>query len=291
MDHFFQLPLIGAPELEMFESYTLLGALAARTSTARLGTLVTGVTYRHPSLLAKAVTALDVISRGRAILGIGAAWFEQEHQALGFEFPPLARRYEQLEDALRICRAMFTQPTSTVEGTHAAIVDAHNSPAPVTPGGPPILVGGSGERVTFRLAVEYADELNVNANFADMPRKLEAVDGHLGRFGRARRDLTITCLGTVVTAPTHDAARKKMEGLLHARGAADPSTVLDDPAASAAFLPRVLWGDGDEVAEQAHDLLATGLDGLVVNMVADGHDPEAVTFAGAALQRAFADPV
>src|SRR5829696_6256983 len=102
MDHFYQLQMIGPPELEMFESYTLLGGLAARTSQARLGTLVTGVTYRNPALLAKAVTALDVISQGRALLGIGAAWFDVEHEALGFPFPPLHERYERLEDALRI---------------------------------------------------------------------------------------------------------------------------------------------------------------------------------------------
>src|SRR3954466_14453990 len=130
MDHFFQLPLIGPPELEMFDSYTLLGALAARTERARLGTLVTGVTYRNPAQLAKAVTAVDVISGGRALLGIGAAWFAEEHAALGFEFPPLSVRYEHLGDALQICRAMFTETKSTVRGTHHEIVDAFNSPRP-----------------------------------------------------------------------------------------------------------------------------------------------------------------
>src|SRR6188768_3831543 len=107
MDHFYQLPMMGRPEQEMFEAYTLLAALAARTEKVRLGTLVTGVTYRHPSHLAKVVTALDVISGGRALLGIGAAWFELEHQSLGFEFPPLTVRYEHLVDALEICRGMF----------------------------------------------------------------------------------------------------------------------------------------------------------------------------------------
>src|SRR5262245_11530026 len=128
MDHFFQLPGLGTPDQEMFEAYTLLGALAARTSTARLGTLVTGVTYRHPSLLAKAVTTLDVISRGRALLGIGAAWFEFEHDALGFRFPPVRERYELLRDALQITRSMFTAEPSTVTGTHYSVHDAYNSP-------------------------------------------------------------------------------------------------------------------------------------------------------------------
>ena len=121
MDHFFQLPMLGDPDQEMFESYTLLGALAARTERVRLGTLVTGVTYRQPALLAKVVTALDVISQGRAMLGIGAAWFEAEHAALGFEFPPLRVRYEHLVDALEICRGMFTQHATTYAGTHHAV--------------------------------------------------------------------------------------------------------------------------------------------------------------------------
>ena len=183
MDHFFQLPLIGAPELEMFEAYTLLGALAARTKTARLGTLVTGVTYRNPSLLAKAVTALDVISNGRALLGIGAAWFDAEHAALGFEFPPVRERFERLEEALQICRGMFTQTQTTFAGTHYSVTDAWNAPAPVTPGGPPILVGGTGEKKTARLAAQYADEWNCNAPFVDLERKLDALDRHLADLG------------------------------------------------------------------------------------------------------------
>ena len=209
MDHFFQLPLIGPPELEMFEAYTLLGAIAARTQTARLGTLVTGVTYRNPALLAKAVTALDVISNGRALLGIGAAWYDTEHEALDVRFPPMSERFERLEDALHICRAMFTERQTTVAGRHHSVTDAWNSPAPVTPGGPPILVGGSGERKTFGLAAKYADELNSNASFVDLPRKIEALDGHLDALGRDRSDITVTCLGTIVTAPTHDEPRPR----------------------------------------------------------------------------------
>src|SRR4249919_885509 len=131
MDHFYQLPLLGRPDQDMFEAYTLLGAIAARTSRVRLGTLVTGVTYRQPALLAKVVTALDVISQGRALLGIGAAWFEAEHVALGFEFPPLRVRYEHLVDALEICRSMFTQHATTYVGTHHAAKDAFNSPGPI----------------------------------------------------------------------------------------------------------------------------------------------------------------
>src|SRR6476620_4369658 len=141
MDHFFQLPMIGQPQQEMFESYALLAALAARTSSARLGTLVTGVTYREPALLAKSVTALDVISAGRALLGIGAAWFQEEHDALGFEFPPLRVRYEHLVDPRDICTGMFTQKATTYAGTHHSVNGAFNSPAPIH-GRIPSLIGG-----------------------------------------------------------------------------------------------------------------------------------------------------
>ncbi|MDQ1535381.1 MAG: hypothetical protein QOF28_3142 [Actinomycetota bacterium] len=288
MDHFFQLPLIGPPELEMFEAYTLLGAIAARTKTARLGTLVTGVTYRNPALLAKAVTALDVISRGRALLGIGAAWYDLEHESLGVRFPPMSERYELLEDALRICRAMFTERQSTVAGTHHSITGAWNSPAPITPGGPPILVGGSGERKTFRLAAQYANELNINASFVDIPRKIEALEGHLATLGRARSDITVTCLGTIVTAPTHDEAAGKVAELMRGRGLDDPDAVLRDPELTATLLPRFLWGDADDVGEQVEKLLASGLDGVVVNMIVDGHDLDAVALAGQTLTKAMA---
>src|SRR5215831_3692128 len=140
MDHFYQLPLLGPPEHEMFESYTLLGALAARTSKANLGTLVTGVTYRNPAILAKIVTALDVISKGRAFLGIGAAWFDVEHEALGVEFPPVGERMERLEEAIEICRGMFRSERPTIEGRHYQVRDAINSPAPIQKGGPPLMI-------------------------------------------------------------------------------------------------------------------------------------------------------
>src|SRR3954464_3543058 len=124
MDHFFPLPLLGPPEREMFEASTLLGGLAARTQSARLGTLVTGVTYRNPALLAKAVTALDVVSNGRALLGIGAAWFEPEHASLDVRFPPVAERFDRLEDALNICKGMFRQRQTAYAGKHHSGTDA-----------------------------------------------------------------------------------------------------------------------------------------------------------------------
>ena len=287
MDHFFQLPLIGPPELEMFDAYTLLGGLAARTQHARLGTLVTGVTYRNPALLAKAVTALDVISDGRALLGIGAAWFELEHDSLGVTFPPLAERFERLEEALQICRGMFTQRQTTFSGTHYSVTDAWNSPAPVTPGGPPVLIGGTGERKTARLAAQYADEWNCNANFAELPAKLAALDGHLHDLGRDRASIGVSCLGSIVVGATHAEAAAKLTELLRRRGVEDPAPIVDDAAARHSVLPRLLFGDPDAVVEQVQALRAVGLDGVVVNMPVDAHDPSAVALAGQTLSAAF----
>jgi F420-dependent oxidoreductase-like protein len=285
MDHFYQLAMMGAPNQEMFEAYTLLGAIAARTEKVRLGTLVTGVTYRHPSHLAKVVTALDVISAGRALLGIGAAWFELEHQSLGFEFPPIGVRYELLTDALEICRSMFSQPTTTYAGKHFSVDNAYNVPAPIH-GDIPIMVGGQGERKTFRLAAQHAQELNTTSSFDDLPRKLEALQGHLDDLGRDRSDITVTPLATLVTAPTHDAAKAKLAALFASRGT-DLDTVLADKAASAMLLGRMVWGDQDEVVARVQELVKVGLDGFVVNLVADPGDTEAVAMAGETLTKAI----
>ena len=286
MDHFYQLPMMGEPQQEMFEAYTLLGALAARTQTIRLATLVTGVTYRHPSHLAKAVTALDVMSGGRAMLGIGAAWFELEHQSLGFEFPPLKVRYELLTDALEICRGMFTQPATTYTGTHFSVSSAFNSPAPIN-GEIPIMIGGQGERKTFRLAAEYAHELNTTSTFDDLPRKLDALQGHLDALGRDRRDITVTPLGTMIVAPTHDAAHAKLAALTASRGV-ELDAVLADPGLSAMVLGRMVWGDQDEVIGRLQELVKVGLDGFVVNLVATPNDTEAIALAGDTLTKALA---
>src|SRR5919201_5921074 len=154
MDHFYQLRNIGPSTDPMLEGYTLLGGLAARTRKVQLGTLVTGVTYRNPALLAKSVTTLDIISRGRAVLGIGAAWYEEEHQALGFDFPPAGERLERLEEALQICRAMFTEEAPSFHGKHFRIEKALNVPRPIQEHGPRIMVGGSGEKRTLRLVAQ-----------------------------------------------------------------------------------------------------------------------------------------
>ena len=273
MDHFYQLPLLGPTDHEMFEAYTLLGALAARTKQVKLGTLVTGVTYRNPAILAKIVTSLDVISSGRAFLGIGAAWFDVEHEALGVAFPPVKERFERLEEALQICRAMFRGERPTIDGKHYSVKDAINSPAPVTAGGPPIMIGGQGEKKTLRLMAQYADMANFTSPFDELPRKLEVLAGHCTDVGRDIATINKTSLCTVVIAPTMAEAEQLRNEFLRARGM-DWDT-LDD-GVRALVAARLVVGDGDTAGEQIQKLLGVGLDGLTFNLPANGHDPEAV---------------
>lgn len=174
MDHFYQIAPVGPRTDPMLEAYTLLGGIAARTRTASVGTLVSGVTYRNPALLAKAVTTLDIVSGGRAILGIGAAWNEDEHAGYGFPFPPLSERMDRLEEALQICRAMFIEQTPSFTGRHHAIHEALNNPRPLRPGGIPILVGGSAERRTLALVAKYADVCNLFGDIPTIHHKIEA---------------------------------------------------------------------------------------------------------------------
>jgi len=283
MDHFYQLPLIGPPELEMFEAYTLLGAVAARTERVLLGTLVTGVTYRNPTLLAKAVTTLDVVSRGRAYLGIGAAWFDLEHRALGFDFPPLRTRMEMLEEAVQVCRAMFRSERPTFSGRHFRTEDAINSPAPIRPGGPPIMIGGSGERQTLRLVATYADMWNGNCAFEDLPHKIDVLGEHCARVGRDIADINKTPLGSIILADTMEAAIAKRDGWLAKRGITFDSLPEVTQRVLAA---RLVLGDPDAVGEQVRAVLDSGMDGVVFNMPADGWDLEAVAHAGEVLAKA-----
>ena len=179
MDHWFQMEAMAPATDPMLEGYTTLGFLAGQTRTMRLGLLVTGVTYRHPGLLAKIVTTLDVLSGGRAELGIGAAWYEREHQALGVPFPRLAERFERLEETLQICRQMWSDDDGPYEGRHYQLAETICSPPPISSPRPPILVGGSGERKTLRLVARYADACNLFARSpAEVAHKLAVLDQH-----------------------------------------------------------------------------------------------------------------
>ncbi len=198
MDHFFQLPALGGPDQPMLESYTLLGALAARTSRVELGTLVTGVTYRNPGILAKVVTTLDVISKGRAVLGIGAAWYDVEHQALGVTFPSDRVRLDMLEEAVQICRAMFRDDDVSFDGTHFRLDHARNLPPPVRAGGPPIMIGGGGEKRTLRLVARYADWCNVTGDVETLSRKIEVLHAHCADVGRDPSEIAVTWMTPLI---------------------------------------------------------------------------------------------
>jgi F420-dependent oxidoreductase-like protein len=284
MDHFYQLPMLGPPDHEMFEAYTLLGAIAARTEKVNLGTLVTGVTYRNPAILAKIVTTLDVISKGRAFLGIGAAWFEDEHNALGVRFPPVKERFERLEEALQICRAMFKGERPTFEGTHYTTKDLINSPATIR-GDVPIMVGGSGEKKTLRMMAQYAEMANFTVGIDELPRKLEVLAGHCADQGRDIATINKTALSILLVAESMEAAEKLRNEFLLARGL-DWNTI--DDATKAMLSARIIIGDADAVGEQVQQLLALGLDGVTCNLPANGWDLDAVALTGEVLTKALA---
>jgi len=271
MDHFYQIPGVGPRTDPMLEAYTLLGAIAARTSRVQLGAMVTGVTYRNPALLAKIVTTLDVISSGRAILGIGAAWNEDEHDGYGFAFPPVAERMARLEDALRICRAMFTETAPTVEGTHHRIREALNVPRPIRREGIPILVGGGGERRTLRLVAKYAEACNLFGDVPTIRHKLEVLARHCEAVGRDPSTITTTRLGGLVIAPTAREAERVAREAAARRGAD-----LEE------YRRYAVIGDPEAVLEQARAYLDAGLDGLIFNMP-NAHELEPVRLAGATL--------
>lgn len=276
MDHLVQLPLVGPPADAMFESSVILSAIAARTSRVRLGAMVTGVTYRNPAFLAKVVTSLDVVSGGRAILGIGAAWHDVEHEAYGFPFPPPGERLDRLEEAVQICRLMFTQERPSFEGKHYRIHEALNSPRPVTPGGPPILIGGGGERRTLQLVARYADASNVFGDAGEVRRKLGILERHCAEAGRDPAEITKTRLGTLVIGATSEEAARIGKEMRARRGSSEEDYAL-----------RVLEGDPDTVAEKARALLDAGLDGLVFNMP-NAESLEHVSLAGRTLSKLFA---
>jgi len=183
MDHWFQMEPLGGPPEPMLEGYTTLGYLAAVTERLRLSLLVTGVTYRHPGLLAKTVTTLDVLSGGRAMLGIGAAWYEREHRGLGVPFPPLGERFERLEETLQVVRQLWSGDQTPYEGRHYQLAEPVNVPPPVqTP--PRIMIGGSGERKTLRLVAQYADACNVFGGPVGIHHKYEVLREHCEAIGR-----------------------------------------------------------------------------------------------------------
>jgi F420-dependent oxidoreductase-like protein len=192
MDHFFQIGVVGPPEHEMLEAYTTLGYLAGCTSRAKLLTVVTGAVYRHPGILAKIVTTLDVLSGGRAWLGIGAAWNDEESRGLGIPFPPVAERFERLEETLQICLAMWSGNESPYHGTHFQLERPLNYPKAISVPHPPIMIGGSGERKTLRFVARYAQACNLFPG-PDLAHKLDVLKAHCEAEGRDYDDIYKTC--------------------------------------------------------------------------------------------------
>lgn len=259
----------------MLEAYTVLAGIAARTSTVRLGTMVTGVTHRNPALLAKIITTLDIVSSGRAILGIGAAWNRKEHEGYGWEFPPVRERMERLEEAVKICRAMFTEQAPSFEGKHHRIQEALNFPRPVQPGGPPILIGGMGERRTLRLVARYADVCNVFGDVETVRHKLAVLERHCEEIGRDPAEITKTRTGGLIVGETdQDVARKGAE-MRALRG-------MDE----AWYRGYVIDGTPDQVGEKVQAFLDAGLDGFIFSMY-DAQDLEPVALAGKTLAPLF----
>ena len=214
MDHFYQITGVGPEEAPMLEAYSTLSGIAARTSRIRVGALVTGVTYRNPALLAKTVTTLDVISGGRAILGMGAAWNESEHRGYGFDFPRVGERLDRLDEALTICRKMFSEDRPTFEGRFYRIESALNQPRPIQAGGPRILVGGGGEQRTLRLVARHADFAHwFPLGMEVLRHKAELLERYCEEIGRDPATITRTMAAPVLLVAHEREGEARLAGI------------------------------------------------------------------------------
>jgi F420-dependent oxidoreductase-like protein len=248
MDHLYQIGGVGQVTDPMLEAWSALSALARETTSVRLGTLVTGVTYRNPALLAKMATTLDVISGGRAIFGIGAAWNEEEHLGYGFEFPPVRERMDRLDEALTIVRAMFTEDRPTFAGRHYRIEQALNVPRPVQPGGPRVMVGGGGEQRTLKIAAKHADMTHWFPLGLDVLRhKSEVLAGYCDAIGRDPATIERTMATPVVVAGSEAEARAFVERLPPDRR------------------PHVTAGTPEQMADALRPYLDAGFTGFTFN--------------------------
>jgi F420-dependent oxidoreductase-like protein len=266
MDHLYQIPGVGPVTDPMLEAWSTLAALARETTHVRLGTLVTGVTYRNPALLAKTATTLDVLSGGRAIFGLGAAWNEEEHIGYGFEFPPIGERMDRLDEALTIIRAMFTEDRPSFEGRHYRIHEALNVPRPVQRGGPRIMVGGGGEKRTLKIAAKHADMTHWFPLGMDLLRhKNEVLDGYCEAIGRDPSTIERTMAAPVVVAASDADARAFVERLPPDRR------------------PYVMAGTPDQMADALRPYLDAGFTGFTFNN-STYRTPEAIGLVGELLK-------
>jgi len=223
MDHHFQIPMVGPADMDMLEAYTTLGFIAGQTSRVGLGTMITGVTYRHPGILIKEVTTLDVLSGGRAWLGVGAAWFEREHLGLGVPFPPLKERFERLEEALQIANQMWSDDNNgPYEGKHYRLAETINVPQALQKPRPRIMIGGGGEKKTLRLVAKYADACNIpGMDPGAVQHKLDILRQHCEREGRNYDDIEKTVITVMNVGRDGSQAGELVEqlGLLREAGA------------------------------------------------------------------------
>ncbi len=232
MDHYFQMDRMAPATDPMLEGYTALGFVAGVTEALRLRLLVTGVTYRPPGLLAKIITTLDVVSSGRAELGIGAAWYEREHRGLGVDFPPTSERFERLEEAIRICLQMWSDDDGPFSGKHYQLAETLCRPAPVSSPRPRILIGGGGERKTLRLVAKYADACNIVGEPDEVAHKIGVLRRHCDEIGRDPNEIEITTMfRNLPPSPTADEVMRAAE-VFAEMGVSTlvTSPVGDDPA-------------------------------------------------------------
>lgn len=262
MDHFYQIRGVGPETEPMLEAYTTLSALATQTSKVKLGTLVTGVTYRNPALLAKMATTLDVISHGRAVLGIGAAWNEDEHAGYGFEYPPIGRRMDRLDEALTIIKLMFTEDRPSYEGKYFRIDRALNVPRPIQPGGPKILVGGGGEKRTLRLLARHGDIGHwFGGPLEDLKRKKAIFEDHCKTEGRDPSQVMLTIGMNIVLVENERQAAAAVERVPEPRR---PMVSVATPA---------------QAAENLRSYLDAGFGGFTLSNMTQP-DAESIALAG-----------
>jgi len=262
MDHFYQLPMLGSPDQPMLEAYTALGGLATATERVQLGTMVTGNTYRNPTLLAKAITTLDVVSQGRAMLGIGTGWFELEHDQLGFDFGTFTDRFNKLDEALQIILPMIKGERPTFSGKYYRTQEAMANPR--FRDHIPLLIGGSGEKKTIPLAARHFDHLNVIAGFNELSAKMKVVRERCEEIGRDPATLETSMLVTAMV----------------------------DENVTEEFIPeemkqRMVAGSADRIAEQIKTkVFDAGIDGVIMNLPTSiqGYRPGHITALGEALK-------
>jgi F420-dependent oxidoreductase-like protein len=262
MDHFYQLPGLGTPDAPMLEAYTALGGLATATERVQLGTLVTGNTYRNPTLLAKIISTLDVISQGRAVLGIGTGWYELEHDSLGYEFGTFTDRFNKLDEALQIILPMLRGERPTVSGKYYQTQEAMAEPR--LRDHIPLMIGGSGEKKTIPLAVRHFDHLNIIAGFDELPRKLQVIKERCAEIDRDPATLETSML---------------VVAIIDENATAD--VIPDD------FKQKAVYGSPEQIVEQLKDkVLDAGVDGVILSPVTslNGYQPGGVTAVGELLK-------